>query len=153
MNRSEIMSRIRGKGNLSTERRMIEIFRKYRIIGWRRHQTILKPGGGLRYVRPDFTFPRARVLVLVDGCFWHACQSCYRRPKSNLEYWIPKMRANKKRDVLATATLSSNGWRVFRIWEHCLKSSDEGRAKELARQIAAVKAAVRRTRRTKSRVK
>ncbi|HRZ81636.1 MAG TPA: very short patch repair endonuclease, partial [Candidatus Hydrogenedentes bacterium] len=70
--RSEVMSRIRSRGNLRTELRLIEIMRGAGITGWRRGQPVLG--------RPDFVFRRERVAVFVDGCFWHGCPKCYRRP-------------------------------------------------------------------------
>src|ERR1022692_4798425 len=117
MDRSEIMSRIRGRGNLSTEVRLVSMLREQRISGWRRHKTFLKPGDGLRYVRPDFVFPKIRVILFVDGCFWHGCPICYRRPKTNVEYWGPKIRANIRRDATATKAMRRLGWTVMRIWE------------------------------------
>jgi DNA mismatch endonuclease, patch repair protein len=67
---------------------------------------------------PDFVFPRAAVAVFIDGCFWHQCPSCGRPPKSNLGYWSEKLKRNKKRDRLVTATLRQTGWSVLRFWEH-----------------------------------
>ena len=138
MNRSEIMSRIRGRGNSSTEQRMISFFREKGISGWRRHRTILAPGGGLRYIRPDFIFPKERLVVLVDGCFWHGCKRCDRRPKTNTEYWLPKIRANRTRDRRATQVLESSGWRVVRIWEHALNGASTDDRRELYMAVARI---------------
>jgi DNA mismatch endonuclease (patch repair protein) len=71
--RSEVMSRIRGKGNEKTEVRLAKLMRKAGIRGWRRHLPI--PG------RPDFSFRQQKVAVFVDGCFWHGCPRCFRLPK------------------------------------------------------------------------
>jgi len=98
----------------------VTLFRQHRIKGWRRHRTFLKPGGGLRYVRPDFVFAKERVMVMIDGCFWHGCPACYRQPKSNLRYWLPKIEANRHRDRTANQVLRKAGWTVIRIWEHQL---------------------------------
>ena len=117
---------------------MVALFRKKRITGWRRHKTIFDPGGGLRYIRPDFTFPREKLLVLVDGCFWHACPRCSRRPKTNRGYWGPKLRANIKRDATATTILKAAGWRVIRVWEHTLT----GGPKEPAHVLSRIKRAL-----------
>jgi DNA mismatch endonuclease, patch repair protein len=125
------MSRIRGRGNLSTERRLIALFREHGIAGWRRHQTFLRPGGGLRYIRPDFVFRDARLVVMVDGCFWHGCPKCFRHPKSNRKYWGPKLRANIARDGIATNVLKGAGWQVVRIWEHQMRANDAAQHRRL----------------------
>jgi len=110
--RSEVMSLIRSRGNKATELRLIEIFREYGITGWRRNQKLLG--------KPDFTFRRERVVVFVDGCFWHGCPKCYKRPSSNQEFWDAKIAANRKRDRLVGRELSKLGWTVVRIWQHQL---------------------------------
>jgi DNA mismatch endonuclease (patch repair protein) len=69
-------------------------------------------------VRPDVVFTRHRVAVFVDGCFWHCCPEHGRIPKSNLDYWIPKLQANVTRDRRVTAALRRDGWHVVRVWEH-----------------------------------
>jgi DNA mismatch endonuclease (patch repair protein) len=67
---------------------------------------------------PDVVFSSARVLVFVDGCFWHGCEKCYREPKSNTEYWQMKVSRNRDRDARVTAACKQEGWRVVRLWEH-----------------------------------
>lgn len=111
--RSEVMSLIRSRGNKATELRLIEIFREYGITGWRRNQALLG--------KPDFTFRRERVVVFVDGCFWHGCPKCYKRPGSNQEFWDTKIATNRKRDRHVSRELSRLGWHVIRIWQHQLK--------------------------------
>ena len=110
------MSRIRGKGNKSTELMMIKLFREYRITGWRRHLPL--PG------KPDFCFVRQKVAVFVDGCFWHGCPKCYIRPKSNQRFWDEKRHANMARDRKVCRELKSLGFRVIRLYEHQLKTPD-----------------------------
>jgi DNA mismatch endonuclease (patch repair protein) len=109
--RSEVMSLIRGSRNRDTELRMIEIFRAARITGWRRNAKL--------FGKPDFVFPKHRVAVFVDGCFWHrhpGCKFAY-TPKSRLEFWLPKFKQNISRDKLVTRTLKRLGWNVTRVWE------------------------------------
>jgi DNA mismatch endonuclease (patch repair protein) len=106
------MSRIRGRGNKATEIALARLLRQYRITGWRRHLPI--------FGKPDFTFRRKRVVVFVDGCFWHGCPKHSNTPSSNRAFWSRKLSANKTRDRLVTSTLKKNGWRVLRIWEHDL---------------------------------
>ena len=110
--RSEVMSLIRSRGNKATELRLIEIFREYGITGWRRNQKLTG--------KPDFTFRRERVVVFVDGCFWHGCPKCYKRPKSNRKFWDEKIAANRKRDRLVNSELRGLGWKVVRAWQHQL---------------------------------
>jgi DNA mismatch endonuclease (patch repair protein) len=111
--RSYNMSRIRKFGNKTTEIRMIALFQAYGIKGWRRHLPL--PG------RPDFTFRRARVVVFVDGCFWHGCPRCNWTPTSNTKYWSSKLVGNRAKDRDANRALRRSGWTVVRIWEHSLK--------------------------------
>jgi len=114
--RSEVMSKIRGKGNKDTELAMIRVFREYHITGWRRNQRLVG--------KPDFTFWKQRVVVFVDGCFWHGCPIHATMPKNNKEFWEKKLGANKVRDEFVTQELKSKGWTVIRIWEHEIKKPD-----------------------------
>jgi DNA mismatch endonuclease (patch repair protein) len=108
--RSEIMSRIRSKGNQRTEIAMVKLFRAHKITGWRRHYPIEG--------KPDFVFLKQRVAIFVDGCFWHGCPKCYRQPKTNRRFWEKKISGNKRRDRTVTRRNRSNGWSVVRVWEH-----------------------------------
>ncbi|WIB01277.1 DNA mismatch endonuclease Vsr [Curtobacterium sp. MCBA15_012] len=69
-------------------------------------------------VRPDLVFPRARVAVFVDGCFWHFCPDHTHLPKANAELWHRKLLANQQRDARNQAILVAEGWCVLRAWEH-----------------------------------
>ncbi len=111
--RSEVMSRIRGRGNKDTELALVKLLRSHRIIGWRRHQPV--------FGKPDFLFRAQRVAVFVDGCFWHGCPRCYRRPKSNRKFWDAKIVRNRERDRQVSRELRRLGWRVIRVWEHDLR--------------------------------
>ena len=68
--------------------------------------------------KPDIIFPRYRLAIFVDGCFWHGCPIHATKPKSNADYWLPKLERNRARDLGVTAKLASEGWRVHRVWEH-----------------------------------
>ncbi len=109
--RAAVMSRIRGSGNRDTELRMIALFRAHGIRGWRRGQAL--------FGKPDFVFPRERLVVFVDGCFWHGCPKPKHAPmpKNRAEWWAEKLGRNKTRDRLVTRTLRDRGWRVVRVWE------------------------------------
>ncbi|MFC9519030.1 very short patch repair endonuclease [Nocardiaceae bacterium NPDC056970] len=75
------------------------------------------PLRGLRR-RADLVFPRKRVAVYVDGCFWHSCPQHATSPKNNAQWWADKLAANVVRDRDTDARLAAAGWRVVRIWEH-----------------------------------
>lgn len=68
--------------------------------------------------RTDVVFPTERVAVYIDGCFWHGCPQHGTIPKSNRQWWIDKLNANKARDTATTEALTEEGWRVLRFWEH-----------------------------------
>ncbi|MCJ1715418.1 very short patch repair endonuclease [Curtobacterium sp. VKM Ac-2922] len=68
--------------------------------------------------RADIVFPRARIAVFVDGCFWHHCDQHIHLPKANAELWRTKLLANRQRDAHHDAVLRSEGWKVLRVWEH-----------------------------------
>lgn len=127
--RLEVMSRIRSQGNKATELRLITIFREARIIGWRRKQPLLG--------KPDFVFRQQRLAVFVDGCFWHGCPKCYRRPSSNQAFWDEKVQRNRKRDRRVTRELRKADWQVLRIWEHQLSEKERNRLiKRISRALA-----------------
>lgn len=110
--RSQVMARIRGSGNKDTELRLMALFREHKITGWRRNRRAV-------FGRPDFVFPKERVAVFVDGCFWHrhpGCRFAY-VPKSRLDFWLRKFEQNVARDRLVTRTLRKLGWKVIRVWE------------------------------------
>ena len=86
-------------------------------------------GNGLRYRvhfpplktlrrRADLVFGPARVAVFIDGCYWHGCPTHYVPPKTNSEYWSPKIGGNIERDRDTDTVLAAAGWLVLRFWEH-----------------------------------
>lgn len=117
--RSDLMRKVRSRGNTSTELRLIAIFRTLHVIGWRRHPALLG--------RPDFSFSQERLAVFVDGCFWHGCSQHGRLPKTNAAFWSAKIAANRARDARVTRTLRRSGWRVLRLWEHELRPKNARR--------------------------
>ncbi|WP_435079272.1 very short patch repair endonuclease [Clavibacter michiganensis] len=68
--------------------------------------------------RADIAFTRQRIAVFIDGCFWHGCPDHLHLPKSNADYWGPKLARNVERDGEVTALLTGLGWTVLRFWEH-----------------------------------
>ncbi len=66
----------------------------------------------------DIAFPSKKVAIFVDGCFWHGCPFHSHIPKSNKEYWLPKLKKNIERDQNKNQRLEAEGWKVLRFWEH-----------------------------------
>jgi DNA mismatch endonuclease (patch repair protein) len=69
--------------------------------------------------RPDIIFRGRRKVIFVHGCFWHRHADCVlaRLPKSRLEFWVPKLEGNRKRDKRIAKELERRGWKVLTIWE------------------------------------
>lgn len=63
-------------------------------------------------------FPRRRVAVFIDGCFWHSCPEHGNLPRANNHYWKPKLERNLARDQRVNEALRASGWKVIRVWEH-----------------------------------
>ncbi|MGA2434100.1 MAG: very short patch repair endonuclease [Bryobacteraceae bacterium] len=112
--RSKVMAKVRSQRNRSTEWRLRGSLIRAGICGWK-----LNPVDVCG--KPDFVFRYERVVLFVDGCFWHGCPKCKGIPASNAVYWSRKLKGNRKRDRTASARLRKDGWRVLRIWEHQLK--------------------------------
>ena len=127
--RSAVMSRIRSRGNKDTELALAKLFRREGITGWRRQWAIRSAKSEVRRfrVRPDFVFPKRRLAVFVDGCFWHACPRHATQPRNHAAFWRKKLAANRARDRRVNRALRAAGWRVLRIWEHELVRQREAR--------------------------
>ncbi|MGW5214628.1 very short patch repair endonuclease [Streptomyces sp. NPDC004051] len=76
------------------------------------------PVPGMARRRLDVAFTRAKVAVLIDGCFWHGCPVHATQPKANAEWWRKKLDRNMARDQETTEHLVAQGWTVLRFWEH-----------------------------------
>ena len=105
------MSLIRGKGNKETEHALLTLLKQNKITGWRRHLTLPgKPDFAYQliakatYLRLRLRFPKQKVAVFVDGCFWHGCPKCYTRPKTNRAFWD-----KKRTDNMAPTTRNLEG--------------------------------------------
>lgn len=72
----------------------------------------------------DVAFPKQKVAVFVDGCFWHGCPVHSHKIGTNEGYWGPKLEKNQERDKVKTAQLQGEGWVVLRFWEHELANPD-----------------------------
>ena len=82
-----------------------------------RYRVDTRPEPDLR-VRADLVFRSAKVVVFVDGCFWHGCPQHFIPPKNNADWWREKILANQARDARYRAALSGRGWLVVSLWEH-----------------------------------
>ena len=69
-------------------------------------------------IRGDVVFTKAKVAVLVDGCFWHGCAEHGTQPRANATYWQAKLAGNIARDRRNDQQLADAGWQVVRVWEH-----------------------------------
>ncbi len=112
--RSANMARIRSSGTMPEKRLYVTV---RAVLGhkWRIDRNVTAMAG-----RPDVVIPSLRLVIFADGCFFHGCPTHYRAPLSNIEYWLPKITGNIKRDGLHQSTLEAAGWAVWRVWEHDL---------------------------------
>ena len=101
--------------NTSAEQLILKAIKLASIKGWRRNYNGLLG-------RPDIVFPKRKISIFIDGCFWHGCAKCSRKPTSNLTYWRAKILRNRVRDRRNNQLLRKRGWTVIRIWEHDIKS-------------------------------
>lgn len=108
--RSETMRKVKSS-NTTPELLLRKALWKNGIRGWRIHSKDL-PG------RPDIVFTKKKIAIFVDGCFWHGCPECYRRPNSRQDYWDQKLERNIARDRKNENDLRGAGWKVVRFWEH-----------------------------------
>jgi DNA mismatch endonuclease, patch repair protein len=130
LSRSALMSRVRSTQNATTELKLISLLRAARFRGWRRNFPLLG--------KPDFVFPKQRLAIFVDGCFWHG-HRCGRNlsPKKNAALWGQKIEGNQRRDRRYTRKLRAAGWRVIRIWECLLAKQPALYVKRIQRIINA----------------
>lgn len=90
--------------------------RALHAAGYRYRLNAKVPGSARRTI--DIAFPRQRLAVMVDGCFWHGCREHSRPPKHNAQWWEEKLERNRVRDRETTQLLHDAGWTVLRVWEH-----------------------------------
>jgi DNA mismatch endonuclease (patch repair protein) len=122
--RSANMRAIKSRGNRSTENRLRLALVRSATKGW---QLNVKDVIGT----PDFLFAEKRIVVFVDGCYWHGCPKCGHIPKTNSPYWEAKIGRNKSRDRRYTRQLRAQGYTVIRIWECVLKKHPDQALKRI----------------------
>lgn len=88
-------------------------YRYFTSDGWKRLSGQVLPGN------PDLIFPRCKLAVFIDGCFWHGCPTHFTKPLGNTkDFWESKLESTIARDKRNTGALEGLGWRVVRFWEH-----------------------------------
>lgn len=108
--RSKMMGAVKGKGNKSTELKFQLALAREGLSGWKLHEKLIG--------NPDFYFPAYKLVVFLDGCFWHGCPECGHVPKTNNEYWKTKIQRTIDRDRKNSNILRDQGYMVVRFWEH-----------------------------------
>ena len=126
--RSQIMARIRNRGNKTTEWAIRSRLIKKGIKGWRCHFKDI-PGN------PDFSFPDLFIAIFLDGCYWHGCPKCKKIPATHKKFWREKISKNVLRDKRNSRNLKKIGWRVIRFWEHEIKKVPEECLKKIIKAI------------------
>lgn len=109
--RSKIMGSIRGKHNKSTEGKLRMALIKAGLKGWVLHSTGV-------FGKPDVFFPKKKLAIFVDGCFWHGCPECGHVPKTRPAFWMAKFERNQARAKVVKSKLHQKAIKVVRIWEH-----------------------------------
>jgi DNA mismatch endonuclease (patch repair protein) len=125
-----------------------EASRSLDLTGWRRGVSVFSEPSVVQKseskrsrpftVKPDFVFPKLKLAVFVDGCFWHGCPRHFIQPRGNAAFWRKKIAANQARDRLVNRMLRRMGWKVLRVWEHELALKNMSRLlRRIRRMIAA----------------
>jgi DNA mismatch endonuclease (patch repair protein) len=114
--RSRVMSRIRSK-NTSLEISFKKLLDKNNLRGYKMHPKML---GG-----PDFVFPKKKLVVFIDGDFWHGYNWKKLHKIPPRKYWQAKISRTIARDKEYTRQLKGVGWKVLRFWEHEVKKNPE----------------------------
>jgi len=113
---SKRMSAVKSRGNKTTEVSLRLALVRAGIKGWEMHASGIVGN-------PDFYFPKRKLAIFVDGCFWHGCPKCGHVPSVNNKYWSEKISRNRQRDAAKARALRRTGIRVMRFWEHELIAS------------------------------
>lgn len=108
------MCKIKGQ-NTGPEIKLRKLLYHSGIRGYRIHYNL--PG------KPDLVFIKKKIVIFIDGCFWHRCPECYKEPKTRVEFWRTKIGKNVEHDVKINELLKNMGWKVIRIWEHDVRKN------------------------------
>lgn len=127
--RRKTMQAVKGKGT-KLEKRLFSMLAGMSLKGWKKNASNVTG-------KPDVIFVDQKVVIFVDGCFWHGCPVCQRKlPQTNREYWERKIARNVELAKSHNQQLRDDGWTVIRIWEHEIIS-------KVARQV--IRARIRQT--------
>jgi len=110
------MSQIKGK-NTSPEIIIRKLLYSKGIRGYRIHYPLIG--------KPDIVFIKRRLVVFIDGCYWHKCPECFTIPQTRTEFWLEKINKNVARDNKINHQLVNEGWKVLRFWEHDVRKNPE----------------------------
>jgi DNA mismatch endonuclease, patch repair protein len=110
------MSKIRGR-NTGPEMKLRKLLWSAGIRGYRVHCDL--PG------KPDIVFVKKKIVLFIDGCFWHKCPIDFQEPETRKEFWMKKINSNVERDEKNNRLLTEDGWIVLRIWEHEMRKEPE----------------------------
>lgn len=125
--RSYNMSMIKGK-DTKPEIALRKLLFSRGLRGYRVHYSL--PG------KPDIVFPKSKIAVFIDGCFWHKCPKCFIKPATNKKFWKKKIESNVKRDRVVNTELRKKGWKVLRIWEHEIRKDLNKYCIRICRELA-----------------
>jgi DNA mismatch endonuclease, patch repair protein len=89
--------------------------------------------------KPDFSIKKYKIVIFIDSCFFHCCPIHGNMPKSNLDYWKPKLERNMERDREVNIFYKENGWQILRIWEHEVKQDLNATTDKIAKFIEEAK--------------
>jgi DNA mismatch endonuclease, patch repair protein len=126
--RSNTMSKIKSK---NTKPEQI-IRKKLWWMGYRYRLNFIGLTG-----KPDLVFAKKKILVFIDGSFWHGYkwEDKKKKLKSNRKYWISKIEKNMKRDIKNNMILLDMGWRVFRFWDFEVTNESDIYIKDLIKEL------------------
>lgn len=109
--RRRTMQAVRGKGT-KIERSLFSMLAGMHLKGWRKNAADV-------IGKPDVVFNEEKIVIFVDGCFWHGCPHCKKKlPDANREYWERKITRNIELAEKYNEKLSNARWTVIRVWEH-----------------------------------
>ena len=85
--------------------------------------------------KPDLVFSKYKLVVFIDGCFWHRCKKCFIQPDKNKLFWKKKINRNVERDKQVNKLLRRDDWKVLRFWEHLLRKNPHLAYKRINKEL------------------
>ena len=89
--------------------------------------------------KPDIAIKKYKIVVFLDSCFWHKCPAHFKKPKSNITYWEPKIENNVMRDIKISQYYFDHHWHILRVWEHEYKKDFNGTVDKIYKFIQELK--------------